>query len=125
MWKWAPGIACPGCGALQAPPHLLRWGTLRPLPGAPDRRVPPPTGAAVWVAPGAGTRTGLIWEVGASWSSMEADPAPDFLKLRGLLAQPRLDPKLPPDSPVQQAPRTPGCGRPSGRCVNEKPLPGT
>ncbi|KAI5166595.1 GATA-type zinc finger protein 1 [Manis pentadactyla] len=46
---------------------------------------------------------------------MEADPAPDFLKLRGLLAQPRLDPKLPPDSPVQQALRTPGCGRLSGR----------
>ncbi|KAK2500039.1 hypothetical protein MC885_002362 [Smutsia gigantea] len=46
---------------------------------------------------------------------METDPAPEFLKLRGLLEQPRLDSELPPDSPVQQAPRTPGCGRPSGR----------
>ncbi|XP_047632970.1 GATA-type zinc finger protein 1 [Phacochoerus africanus] len=45
---------------------------------------------------------------------MEAEPTPDFM-LRELRAPPCLHPEPPPGTPAQNAPRTPGCFRPSGR----------
>ncbi|XP_070321979.1 GATA-type zinc finger protein 1 [Odocoileus virginianus] len=46
---------------------------------------------------------------------MEAEPSPDFAMLRELLAPPYLNSEPPPEPPIQQTPRTPGCLRPSGR----------
>ncbi|XP_043769970.1 GATA-type zinc finger protein 1 isoform X1 [Cervus elaphus] len=46
---------------------------------------------------------------------MEAEPARDFAMLRELLAPPYLNSEPPPEPPIQQTPRTPGCLRPSGR----------
>lgn len=56
---------------------------------------------------------------------MEAEPVPDLsmMMLRELLAPSCQDPEPFPGPPAQQAPRTPRCLRPSGRCVKELPLP--
>lgn len=57
---------------------------------------------------------------------MEVEPAPDLsMILRELLAPSCLDPEPLLGTPTQQAPRTPRCLRPSGKCVKEQPLPPT
>lgn len=55
---------------------------------------------------------------------MEAKPASDLsMMLHELLAPSCLDPEPLPGPPTQQAPSTPRCLRPSGRCVKEPSLP--
>ena len=107
----------------------------RPRPGgahctlcrsAPTRRVLLPSGGAHRVGPGwAGPGAIGAGEVALGGGAMEARPVPDFSKLQELLAPPCLDPKASRAPPLQQAPRTPGCPRPNGRCVKERPLPQT
>lgn len=70
-----------------------------------------------WAGPGE------IWEGGLGQEAMEAAPTPDFAMLRELLAPPYLNSEPPPEPPIQQTPRAPGCLRPSGRCVHEQPFP--
>lgn len=87
-------------------------------------QVPPhPGGAHPWAGRGgAGRDSGR----GLGWDVMEAEPAPDLsMMLRELLAPSCLDPEPLPGPTTQQAPRTPRCFRPSGRCVKERPLPPT
>ena len=92
--------------------------------GAPARRVLLPSGGAHRVGPGwAGPGAIGAGEVGLGRGAMEARPVPDFSKLQELLAPPCPDPKASRAPPLQQAPRTPGCPRPNGRCVKEGAAP--